>query len=129
MGVVKSRKRNSKFVRLGLPLNFVRTRPFYHFILILICFTKSYNIPKGILRLQKQPLEVFVKKRCSKKFRKISGKHLCQSLFFRPATLLNKRLWYRRFPANFTFLRTPVSQNTSGRLLLKISRDALATFC
>ena len=29
-----------------------------------------------------QPPEVFFEKRCSKKFRKIHGKHLCQNLFF-----------------------------------------------
>ena len=37
----------------------------------------------------------------------------------RPATLLKKRLWHRYSPMNFAkFLRTPFSQNTSGRLLL-----------
>ena len=66
-------------------------------------------------------------------FPKYTGKHLWQSLFFnkvpglfsksdqihrklrvwshllkRPATLLKKRLWHRRFPVNFVkFLRTP----------------------
>ena len=57
--------------------------------------------------------------------KKFTGKHLCQSLFFnkaaglRPATLLKKRLWHRCFLVNFSkFLRTPFSQNTSGRLLL-----------
>ena len=36
-----------------------------------------------------------------------------------PATLLKKRLWHRCFPVNFVkFLRTPLLQNTSGRLLL-----------
>ena len=39
----------------------------------------------------------------------------------RLATLLKKSLWYRYFPVNFAkFLRTPFSQNTSGRLLLFI---------
>ena len=62
---------------------------------------------------QKQPPEVFCKKRCSFKFRKIQ---LCQSLFFnkvaglRPATLLKKRLRHRCFAANFSkFVRTPFS--------------------
>ena len=47
-------------------------------------------------------------------YTKLTGKHLCQSLFFdkiaglRPATLLKKRLWHRRFSVNFAkFLRTP----------------------
>ena len=43
-----------------------------------------------------------VKKGVLKNFGKFTGRHLCQSLFF------NK------------FLRTPFSQNTSGRLLLRI---------
>ena len=62
-----------------------------------------------------------VRKGVLRNFRKFTGKHLCQSLFFnnvagmRPATLLKKRLWHRCFPMNFvTFLRTPFLQNTSG---------------
>ena len=46
--------------------------------------------------------------------KKITGKHLCQSLSFkkiaglRSATLLRKRPWHRCFPVNFVkFLRTP----------------------
>ena len=39
----------------------------------------------------------------------------------RPATLLKKSLWYRRFPVNFAkFLRTSFLQNTTGLLLLWI---------
>ena len=56
---------------------------------------------------------------------KLTGKHLCQSLFFnkvaglRPSILLKMRLWHRCFPVTFaTFLRTPFLQNTSGRVLL-----------
>ena len=59
-------------------------------------------------------------------FAKFTGKHLRQSLFFNkvaglgPATLLKRRLWHRCFAVNFAkFLRTPFSQNASGRLLLK----------
>ena len=37
----------------------------------------------------------------------------------RPATFLKKRPWYRYFPVKFAkFLRTLISQNTSGRLPL-----------
>ena len=68
-----------------------------------------------------------VRKGALRNFAKISGKHLCQSLFFnkvtglRPATLLKKRLWNMCFPVNFAkFLRTPFLQNTFGRLLLPI---------
>ena len=53
-----------------------------------------------------------IKKGVLRNFAKFTGKHLCQSLFFdkiaglRPATLLKKRLWHRRFPLNFAkFLR------------------------
>ena len=58
-------------------------------------------------------------------FAKLTGKYLCQSLFFNkvtgltPVTLLKKKLWYRCFPVNFVkFLTTPFLQNTSGPLFL-----------
>ena len=73
---------------------------------------------------QKQPPEMFCKKRCSWKFRKIHRKtHLPESLFnevagSRPATLLTMRLWHGCFPVNFVkFLRTSFLQNTSGGCL------------
>ena len=73
-------------------------------IVVVVFFLKSHicslskylALPTG--SFQKQPPEVFCKKRCSYKFRKIQGKHLPQSLFFnkaagiRPATLLKMRL-------------------------------------
>ena len=71
--------------------------------------------------------DVFCKKGVLRNFAKFIEKHLCQSLFFnkaaglRPAILLKKRLWHSCFPVNFgKFLRTPFSQNTPGRLLLKL---------
>ena len=43
-------------------------------------------------------------------FNKVAG--------LRSATLLKKRLWHKCFPVNFAkFLRTPLLQNTSGRLV------------
>ena len=40
-------------------------------------------------------------------------------LQLRPATLLKRKIWHRCFPVNFVkFLRTPILQNISGRLLL-----------
>ena len=58
-------------------------------------------------------------------FAKITGKHLCKSLFFNKVVGLSlqlykkKRLWHRCFPVNFTkFLRTPFLRNSSGWLLL-----------
>ena len=71
---------------------------------------RSCSVRKGVLR----------------NFAKLTEKHLYQSLFFNKvagsATLLKKRLWRKYFPVNVKkFLRTPFLQNTSGRLLLKIS--------
>ena len=58
--------------------------------------------------------EVFFKKGVLRNLPKLTGKHLCQILFFnkvaglRPATLLKKGLWYRCFLVNFLkFLRAP----------------------
>ena len=58
--------------------------------------------------------EVFCKKGVLRNFTKFTGKHLCARDSFlmkvqaRPATLLKKSLWHRRFPVNFAkFLRTP----------------------
>ena len=60
-----------------------------------------------------------------KNFAKFRGKRMCQVVFFNrvagpePATLLKKTLWHRCFPVNSAkFLRSPFSQNTSGRLFL-----------
>ena len=57
--------------------------------------------------------EVFCKKGVLRNFAKLTGKPLCQSLFFSkvaglsPATLSKERLWYRCFRVNFVkFLRT-----------------------
>ena len=75
---------------------------------------------------QKQPLEVFCEKRCSLKCCKIHRKTLVsESLLLKQipveaCNFIKKRLCQRCFPVNFAkFLRTPFSQNTSGRLLLK----------
>ena len=60
-----------------------------------------------MLNQQKQPPEVFSKKGIPKDFAKLTGKHLCQSLFFnkpagiRPVSALKKRPWHRCFPVNF----------------------------
>ena len=88
-------------------INNIDTRSIILFFLLLTYVTSStifrssrrrYSIRKGVL----------------KSSRKFTGKHQCQSLFFkkvaalRTATLLKKRLRHRCFPVNFTkFLRTP----------------------
>ena len=72
--------------------------------------------------IKKQPQEVFYKKRCSLKFHKLTGKHLCQSLFFNKVSgLLKKRLCHRCFPVKSAkFIRTAYLRNTYGRLLLNM---------
>ena len=72
----------------------------------LSCWFITYSIRIENLdgsKCQKQPLEVFCEQRCSLKCRKIHRKLLC----------LRKQLWILQ---NFA---TPLSQNNSGRLLLK----------
>ena len=72
-----------------------------------------------------------VDQRCSVKqvfleiSKKITGKYMCQSLFFdkvadlRLTTLLRKSLWNRCFPVNFSkFLRTPFLTECLRWLLL-----------
>ena len=52
--------------------------------------------------------EMFYKKGVLRNFAKFTKRHLCQSHFFnkvaglRPATSLEKGLWHRYFPVNFT---------------------------
>ena len=54
-------------------------------------------------------------------FKKFTGKHLCQSLFFDKVAGL--RLWHRCFIVNFAkCLRKPFLQNTSGRLIPNLSQ-------
>ena len=84
--------------------------------------------------IQKQPPEVFCKKRCLKNFAKLTGKHLCQSLFFNKVAGVTYNFVEKEtvaqvhtcFPVNFAkFLRTPFLQNTSGRLFLTMIRNFL----
>ena len=91
-------------------------------------------------RLRSSHPEVFCKKDVLRSFAKLTGKHLCQSLFFnkvagldaskcfmkaeapRPATLLKKKLRYRYFLVNFAkFLRTPFFIEHLWWLLLPFS--------
>ena len=72
--------------------------------------------------------DVFCKKGVLRNFAKITGKHLCPSVFFnkvaglRPASFLKKRLWHRCFPVNFVnFLRTPFLIEHLWWLLLHLS--------
>ena len=67
---------------------------------------------------------VFCKKGILRNFAKLTGKHLCQSLFFNRVAglqLYKKRLCHRSFPVNFAeFLRTPFLTEHLPRLLLPI---------
>ena len=78
-----------------------RTFPVYHYT------RRIYSL---LLKLQKQPLELFYKKR----------------VFLRPATLLKRRLCHRYFPINFwKFLRTHFLQSTSVWLLAKLLKKSI----
>ena len=80
---------------------------------IVICIV-IVNAISVIQRRQKQPSEVFYKKVVLTNFSKFTGKHLCQSLFF-------KRLYYRFFPVNFPKYAGPLYlQNTFGRMRLHL---------
>ena len=61
-----------------------------------------------------------MKKGVLRNFTKLTGKHLCYSLFFNKAAGLSKKgLRLRCSPINFAkFLEIPFSQKTSGQLPL-----------
>ena len=88
---------------------------YVHFIFQISCHFFQLEIHRS------SHLRCFVRKGVLRNFAKFTGKHLCQSLFFKkvaglkPATLLKKRLGHMNFAK---VLRTPFLQNTSGRLLL-----------
>ena len=80
-----------------------------------------------VLNVQKQPPEVFCEKGVLKNFAKLTGEHLCWSLFLnkvsgiRPETSLKKRLQHRYFPVNFAkFLRANFFTGHLRWLLLNI---------
>ena len=76
---------------------------------------------------KKQPPQVFCEKSVLRNLADLQ-ENTCTRVSFLiklqagPATLLKKRLGHRCFPVSFAkFLKTPFSQNTSERLLLKLS--------
>ena len=86
-------------------------------------------LPKFPVFLLYSHRRCFVKMSILTSFTKLTGKHLCWSLFFnnvadrRPATLLKKRLQPKCFPVNFPkYVRAPFLQNTSWRLQLCVSK-------
>ena len=69
-----------------------------------------------ILHVQKQPPEMFCKKKLLLEISPSSQENTCARVSF--GTLLKRRLWHRCFPVNLAkFLRTPFLQNTSTRRL------------
>ena len=88
------------------------------------CYSTSECCQVDFFHRSSRP-EVYCKKGVLRNFVKLTGKHLCQSLFLnkvaglRTATVLKKILLHRSFPVNFEkFLRTRFLQYSSGRLLL-----------
>ena len=74
------------------------------------CNFTLLNTQKSGASWQKQPLEVFCKKRFFEKFANFTGKHLC-------CNFIKKKLWC--FPVKLVkFLRTPTLKNICKRLLL-----------
>ena len=77
------------------------------------------QVSEAIVQRSSRP-EVLFTKGALKDFAKLTGKRLCQSLFFnkvadliRPVTLLKMGLWHRCFPVDFAkFLRTPFFYRT-----------------
>ena len=73
------------------------------FVLLNCLLYSSAWIPGNIGSFRSSSPDVFCRKGVLRNFAKLTEKHLYRSLFFnrvaglRPATLLKKRLWYRRF--------------------------------
>ena len=93
--------------------------------LIPVCRNEISTRPDGTDR--SSCLEVFCGKDVLRDFTKFTRKHLCHSVFFnkvaglrhRPATLLKRRLWHRRFPVNFAqFVKNTFFIEHLGWLLL-----------
>ena len=97
-------------------------------------FYKLFNANSTVfLFFRNSRPEVFCKKDVLRNFTKLTGEHLCQSLFFdkvaglRPATLFKKKLWHRCFLVNFVkLLRTPfLTEHLWWLLLLFLSVSLL----
>ena len=89
----------------------------------------SSTVGRGILclMLQKQSSGAVCKKGVLKYFTKLTGKHLCQSLFFNKVVGLRPTGLKRNCsPVNFAkFLRASFVQNTSGKLFLPLDHGRL----
>ena len=108
----------------------------------LICKDSYWNLISDLFRRSRQNSSnqkiIFLKnrsshQRCSlqngvlRNFTKLTGKHLCQGLFF--FHFFKKENLAHCFAVNFVkFLRTPFLQNTSGRLLLEQKKGSIELF-
>ena len=112
--------RNTWVTRKTQPLRFYNPETLEEYTAGWKDLVKIYEHSQKVV--QKQPPEVFCKKRCSLKFPKIHRKTpLTATALTTPAALLKKRLRHRYFPVNFAkFLRTTFLQNNFGRLLLVV---------
>ena len=98
-----------------------------------MCYHATSNMLFCLMTLSRSSHRICsVRKVVLRNFAKLTGKHLCRSLFLnkdaglRPATLFKKRLRHRCFPVNFAkFLRVHFLQNTFGRLLLVMDLNLL----
>ena len=85
--------------------------------------------------VQKQPPQMFCKRRCSKKFAHFTGKHLCQSLFLiklqaQVCKFIKKKLQHQCFPVKLPkFLRISYFKNICERLVLFVSPQNTIANC
>ena len=100
----------------------------------------SYCNKIGLCTFRSSHQRCSVKKGVLISFGKLTGEHLCQSLFFNkvagfaclklpegPAALLKKRIWHRCFPLIFAkFLITPFYRTSLGRPLRNWTSEVLS---
>ena len=127
-GILGSMKKQHFQLKNIITELFFKQKVFLIFLSPVLQRSQKYS---GVYYIEKQPLEVFCKKRCSQKFLKTHRKTSVRVSFLiklqvsiliklqAEAILMKlqakKRLQHSCFPVNFAkFPRTPFSQNTSG---------------
>ena len=87
-------EKEMKMLKFGANWNEINTKIWLH----------AGNLEQNIWNKQKQPPKVFYEKGVLRHFAKLTGKHLCQSLFFNKVAswglqfYWKKRLWHECFP-------------------------------
>ena len=107
------------FLHIYWFLHLTNINIFYHLFIFMfsLCWWYKCVLNFGKSRssqrrcsLRKGVLRISLRKGILRNFAKITGKHLCQSLF-----LIKKRLWHVRFSVDFAkFLRTPFYKTPTG---------------